>query len=301
MINQVVASYINRCWPEDTEAQHRAMAKVAVRKYLPSGQDFAYWLQASGSNSSGYLLEDLQRIQDSIRRWVFLALDNTNVDLARLTSEQRNSLYCLIYGRAYVPMLTTKVEKDIQLPYHERMLGVRMDFDEDYEEQVYMAVAQMQKNPEKTPELVQELIQAAAKMQADCEFHTYLTETLEDVLKYEIYSMTQEEKRIKRCKYCGKYFVVGKGNVEYCDRIAEGETKPCSEIGSTRTYEKRVADGGTAMALYRKAYKTHFARIRTGKMTKEQFENWKDEATAKRQFTETGDMDIDEYASWLKK
>ena len=33
-----------------------------------------------------------------------------------------------------------------------------------------------------------------------------------------------------------------------------------------------IGKGGTAMALYRKAYKTHFARIRSGNMTREQFE-----------------------------
>jgi len=51
------------------------------------------------------------------------------------------------------------------------------------------------------------------------------------------------------------------------------------------------------MALYRKAYKTHFARIRSGNMTREQFEEWKDEATAKRMEVENGKLDLDEYAS----
>jgi len=113
--------------------------------------------------------------------------------------------------------------------------------------------------------------------------------------------MTQADMRIKRCKNCGRYFIVDKGNVEYCDRIAAGETKPCNEIGKVRTYEQKIAKGGSAMALYRKAYKTHFARIRTGAMTKEQFDVWKDEATVKRLLVESGDMSLDEYAVWLKK
>ena len=66
-------------------------------------------------------------------------------------------------------------------------------------------------------------------------------------------------------------------------------------------YEQKIAKGGTAMALYRKAYKTHFARIRSGTMTREQFDAWKDEATAKRLDVETGILDMDEYATWLKK
>ena len=130
---------------------------------------------------------------------------------------------------------------------------------------------------------------------------TKVLETLEDLLKYEVHSMTQAEKRIKRCKNCGRYFVIDKGNVEYCDRIATGETKPCSEIGKSRTYEQKIAKGGTAMALYRKAYKAHFARIRSGSMTKEQFDAWKEEATAKRQEVESGIFDIEKFTAWLKK
>ena len=88
--------------------------------------------------------------------------------------------------------------------------------------------------------------------------------------------------------------------MEYCDRIAAGETKPCSEIGKSRTYEQKIAKGGTAMALYRKAYKTHFARIRSGTMTRGEFYARKDEATAKRQQVESGVLDMEEYAIWLK-
>ena len=52
--------------------------------------------------------------------------------------------------------------------------------------------------------------------------------------------------------------------------------------------------------LYRKAYKTHFARIRTGKMNKEEFDAWKQEAAKKRKQAENDEMDFDEYAKWLK-
>ena len=176
-----------------------------------------------------------------------------------------------------------------------------MDFDEQYEQAVLQGLQQMQETPNTTPECIKELINDAANMIGDCEIHTYVLDTLEDLLKYEVYGMTMAEKRIKRCKNCGRYFVVDKSNMEYCDRIAAGETKPCSEIGKSRTYEQKIAKGGTAMALYRKAYKTHFARIRSGTMTREEFDAWKDEATAKRQDVETGTLDMDDYATWLKK
>jgi len=106
---------------------------------------------------------------------------------------------------------------------------------------------------------------------------------------------------VKKCKYCKRYFVLEKGNLEYCDRISDGETKPCSEIGKSRTYEQRISGGGTAMALYRKAYKTHFARVSNGVMGKEAFEQWKADAMEKRRLAEAGEMGFEEYAAWLKK
>ena len=72
-------------------------------------------------------------------------------------------------------------------------------------------------------------------------------------------------------------------------------------LGKSRTYEQKIAKGGTAMALYRKAYKTHFARIRSGTMTKEQFDVWKEAANAKRQEVECGTLDMEIFAAWLKK
>lgn len=299
-INKAFASFIKRKYPDSAEAQEAAMAKVLEIKYLYQG-DVAYWLDNAVILPTEQIFAELHLIQERILRWAFTVLDNTNPDLAKLNNAQRNALYGIIYGDAYTPLLETTVQKSTQLPYNYRLLGINMVFDEQYERDVKDALQQMQKNPSTTPDCVKELIHDASCMEGDFEIHTYVLETLEDLLKYEVYNMIQAEKRIKRCKNCGRYFVVDKSNMEYCDRIAAGETKPCSEIGKSRTYEQKIAKGGTAMALYRKAYKTHFARIRSGTMTREQFDAWKDEATAKRQEVESGILDMDEYATWLKK
>ena len=54
------------------------------------------------------------------------------------------------------------------------------------------------------------------------------------------------------------------------------------------------------MAVYRKAYKTHYARIRSGNMTRDEFDAWKDEATGKREDVEAGRLDFSDYTLWLK-
>jgi hypothetical protein len=163
-------------------------------------------------------------------------------------------------------------------------------------------IAAMQKDPTApTPESIRRILDAVGRITEDCERYTYITNTLEDLLKYEVYAIIQNEVRVKRCKYCNRYFVLEKGNLEYCDRIAPGETKPCNDIGKSRTYEQRITGGNSAMALYRKAYKTHFARIRSGNMTTEEFDLWKTQAADKRRLAETGNLAFDEYTTWLKQ
>jgi len=44
----------------------------------------------------------------------------------------------------------------------------------------------------------------------------------------------------------------------------------------------------------------HFARIRTGKITKAGFDAWKDEAVEKRKLAENGRVPKDEYEQLLK-
>lgn len=300
LMNHCFASHIVSRWPEDEAMQLTAMKKMYVDRYL-EGTDIAEWLDTAARNEGSRIFDTLHQLQDRIQKWVFIALDNSNSELAKLTGAQRNAMYCLLYGGQYTPLLETRVEKNMRLPHGLRQMSARLDFEDGFQDGILQGLEQMRKDPSVTPDKVMELIQAVAETAEDSECHTYVITQLEDLLSYEIYGMTQADMRIKRCKYCGRYFIVDKGNVEYCDRITPGETKPCNEIGKMRTYEQKIAKGGSAMALYRKAYKTHFARIRTGAMTKEQFDIWKGEATVKRLFVESGDMSLDEYAIWLKK
>jgi hypothetical protein len=188
-------------------------------------------------------------------------------------------------------------------PSNLKRLEAEMDFgDEKETAAIFSSLAAMQKNPsDKTPENIQKLIATATGITEDCEYKTYITENLEDILKLEVCEMAQSGIRIKRCKNCGRYFILEKGNMEYCDRIAPGETKPCSEIGKARTYEKRVADDNGLMALYRKSYKTHYARILAEKISKKDFEKWKKEALKKRDSVKSGKLGLEEYSLWLKK
>ena len=61
----------------------------------------------------------------------------------------------------------------------------------------------------------------------------YEFQTIEDILELEFTKMLEANVRFRKCKRCGKYFIM-KGNYDtnYCDRVAEGEKRTCQEIAA---------------------------------------------------------------------
>ena len=52
---------------------------------------------------------------------------------------------------------------------------------------------------------------------------------------------------------------------------------------------------------YRREYKKRFARIRTGRTTKEEFYAWSEQAREKKEACESGKLPHVEFIEWLKK
>ena len=122
---------------------------------------------------------------------------------------------------------------------------------------------------------------------------------LEQLLILEAMGMLDQNIIIKRCRLCGNYFLAENMKNEYCQGYAQGEKRPCSEIGSARTYQNRVKSD-EVKTLYQRAYKTHFARIKKGKMTAAEFNIWAIEGKQKMAEVREGLLGMDAYAEWLK-
>jgi len=52
--------------------------------------------------------------------------------------------------------------------------------------------------------------------------------------------------------------------------------------------------------IYNRAYKTHFARIKYKRMTKEQFKEWAEEARERRDMVTRGALTLEQYELWVK-
>ncbi|MCL2109930.1 MAG: DUF6076 domain-containing protein [Oscillospiraceae bacterium] len=84
----------------------------------------------------------------------------------------------------------------------------------------------------------------------------------------------------------------------FCDKIASGETKPCSIIGSLKLHKAAKADNPVHEA-HTKAYRRMNSKARTKRITQSEFLTWSDEARAKRDLCLRGELKFEEFAGWL--
>ena len=129
-------------------------------------------------------------------------------------------------------------------------------------------------------------------------YEEYEVNDISQLLHLEVLFMINSKIVIKKCKNCGKYFVVNDRKKAYCDRVYESG-KTCSAIGSKRSFQKKM-EKEPALNLYNRAYKTHHARIRNKKMSMENFSIWSKEAKEKLDDVRSGKLDIEAFQKWLK-
>ena len=95
----------------------------------------------------------------------------------------------------------------------------------------------------------------------------------------------------KRCANCGRWFLQKPGaTYAYCTDPAPGQDgKTCREIGASSSFRSKV-ENNDVWKVHQRAYKKYFARIRSGLMTKAEFEVWS------RQAAELRDAALERYA-----
>ena len=140
---------------------------------------------------------------------------------------------------------------------------------------------------------------ALSAMQAD-EYETCICESIEQQIEFELIQLLKSDIGMRKCKRCGKYFIM-KGNYDtnYCDRIAEGETRNCQDLAAQENYKKKMADNA-AIPLYQKYYKRYAARVRVRQIKEPDFKKWKYQAMTKRDECSDGKITLAEFEEWLE-
>ena len=132
---------------------------------------------------------------------------------------------------------------------------------------------------------------------------TSLCTSLREMLAFELFQMLRQDIKIKRCKNCGKYFIL-KGNykTDYCTNIPIGETQTCQAIAAAQNYKSKV-DESTALQLYNRFYKKYHARVKVGTLKTKAFKNWQYAAVVMRdRCLDENDKEIDlaAFETWLE-
>ncbi|MEA4969827.1 MAG: DUF6076 domain-containing protein [Candidatus Pelethousia sp.] len=94
-----------------------------------------------------------------------------------------------------------------------------------------------------------------------------------DFLYTDFFKGVMKESMPKRCKLCGRYFLLEKGfHYEYCGGIFEaGQT--CREVGAARSFKEKTGNNDV-WKLHQRAYKKYYARVLKKTMSKPDFNEW---------------------------
>lgn len=128
----------------------------------------------------------------------------------------------------------------------------------------------------------------------------YVCSSIYEMLELEFTKMLESNIRLRKCKRCGKYFIM-KGNYDtnYCDRVAEGQTRSCQDLAAQENYKAKAAEN-PALPIYSKYYKRYAARVRSRQIKEADFKKWKFQALAKRDECSDGKITVEEYVAWME-
>jgi len=250
---------------------------------------------------TGYSFKKIFDAKDRVRRMLFWIFDFSVPELSHLTVYQRAHLYDSIFNDS----ADIELKKSYSFGLPEGRYGRAIFAFSDEDDQI--AVFHMHNNDYRFdsennapfPEVVNDLISEALQVTSSPVSELCEINDLEELLNIELINMLDQNIIIKRCKYCGNYFVAENMKNEYCNGYAPNEKRPCTEIGSARAYQNKVKKD-EIYTLFQRAYKTHFARIKKGKMTPAAFNIWSIEGKQKMADAREGKITTDEYLAWLK-
>ena len=123
--------------------------------------------------------------------------------------------------------------------------------------------------------------------------------TIRDLIDFSLRDCVAKSIPVRRCRNCGRYFpIIGRITAEYCSR-PKPSGKLCRNIAPVQRWAKN-SKKDLVFSEYRREYKRHFAWIKAGKISEEQFAAWAKQAKAKKHECDAEEISLDEFKAWLK-
>ena len=134
--------------------------------------------------------------------------------------------------------------------------------------------------------------------EADCGAILY-PNAIRDMIDFSLRDCIAKNIPVRRCRNCGRYFpIIGRITAEYCSR-PQPSGKLCRNIAPVQKWAKN-SKKDLVFSEYRREYKRHFAWIKAGKISEEQFADWAKQAKAKKKDCDAEKITLDEFKVWLK-
>lgn len=281
MLNRIFAGYILRHFSNLSESRQKDLfRRVALTKFSDYA-DPELCFEHSISVGSERVLDCLFTLQKKLRRWIFVTLDDSNKDLASLSTKRRSALYSIIVpsdGDGDDPIL--KIQANFAQRHSEKMTKklrkwesdlvfdiLDLDEDDDLDDnldndldgdaepngksrngkvdmiaKITQCIDELYFNPSASiPGAIKEAIQLTSDVD-DYDVITYEISDFSELLDLEVYRMIAEGLRIKRCGNCNKYFIPKTPEEEGCNRIPDGSARTCAQILKTKKKEKPVEE-----------------------------------------------------------
>jgi hypothetical protein len=123
----------------------------------------------------------------------------------------------------------------------------------------------------------------------------YGTDDLRSFLLLQIQEMVFQNSILKKCDYCGRYFLPFSKKAVYCDHIHADSGKSCKELAAKQKFEKKVA-ADEGLALYRRRNRTYNMRVsRAPKVyLKKDYLAWKVAANAALEQYSRGELTLEQ-------
>jgi len=257
----------------------------------------------------------LVRLQKQLRLWLYWILDASASRFSKLTIDERCRLYRQVFNTSGLSSDLSFTERFSWSRPQRKILSTEsyiqrpediLEWQEETGEGKEYAKAFRELDGDAV-ELDGELdrylkgaIEKAKQSDEVALFNEYEVNDFAHLLALEVRLMAAENTSVKRCRHCSRYFIAEKSTIEYCTRIAPGESAPCDVIGPKQSFSRLLEEDG-ALKAYNAAYKTFYARQRRGTMSEAEFSSWRDEAKRRLQEVREGKTALDAYTTWLKQ
>jgi protein-arginine kinase activator protein McsA len=126
----------------------------------------------------------------------------------------------------------------------------------------------------------------------------YEVDGIAGILFVEFKEMVSRGIQMKKCKNCNRLFAVTGKGMEYCSHVYK-DGKTCREIGATNRYYKYYRQSELNM-IYKRGYNYHFYKFRKGGMSREELDEWIQDAKHKLEEVKKGLLSQDDFESWTK-